>query len=110
MIISAPVTILLPKTEAKVRKTLSDILSNNITIELAYDLYSRLTGMINANDKIKLTTCAWIAHKMVERENISVDKLSFELHEILQMERIICNYLSYRLYCKSSQVVFRDKM
>jgi serine/threonine protein kinase len=106
--ISTPVTVLLPKTEAKVRKSLTNILTNKCTIELAYDLYTRLTGMINANDKIKLITCAWIAHKMVERENISLALLPFELHEILQMERIICNYLSYRLYCKSTQVVFRE--
>ena len=109
MIISTPVTVLLPKTETKVRKNLGSILTNKRSIELAYDLYSRLTGMINANDKIKLTTCAWIAHKMVERENIPFGIIPFELHEILQMERIICNYLSYRLYCKSSQVVFREK-
>lgn len=109
MVISTPVTNLLPKTESKVRKHMSSILPNKTTIELAYDLYTRLTGMINANDKIKMATCAWIAHKMVERENISLGILPFELHEILQMERLICNYLSYRLYCKSSQVIFRDK-
>ena len=108
MIISTPVTILPPKTETKIRKSLSSLSNNKKTIELAYDLYSRLIGMINANDKIKLVTCAWIAHKMVERDNISLDILPYELHEILQMERIICNYLSYRLYCKSTQVIFRE--
>lgn len=108
IIVSAPVTVLLPRTENKVRKSLSSFLTNKHSIELAYDLYTRLIGMINANDKIKLVTCAWIANKMVDKENISLNRLPFELHEILQMERIICNYLSYRLYCKSSQVVFRE--
>ncbi len=108
MVISTPVTILPSKTKSKVLKNLSILLSNKISIEFSYDLYKRLTGMINANDKIKLTTCAWIAHKMVERENISMVGLSFDLHEILQMERLICNYLSYRLYCKSSPVIFRE--
>lgn len=109
MVISAPVTVLLSKTETKLRKNLSYVLNDEITVELAYNLYSRLTGMINANDKIKMATCAWIAHKMVHRENISLSILPCELHEILQMERNICNYLSYRLYCKTTQVVFRDK-
>lgn len=112
MIIDQPITVLLPKTESKLRKSLASILNlnDNITIELAYNLYSRLTGMINANDKIKMITCAWIAHKMVHRENISLIALSCELHEVLQMERSICNYLSYRLYFKSSQVIFKDKI
>lgn len=113
MSISTPINSLLPKTEAKIRKILSTILpgvttgtttAGTATIELAYDLYIRLTGMLNANDKLKISTCAWIAHKMVERENISIDLLPFDLHEILQMERMICNYLSYRLYCKSTQI------
>ena len=107
--INNPVTILPPKTESKVRKSISTLLSNNNTIELAYNIYTCLTGMINGNDKIKLITCAWIANKIVERENISLSVLSVELHEILQMERMICNYLSYRLYCKSTQVVFHER-
>jgi len=108
MVISSPITFLLPKTEKKLRKKLAHILNDKITIELSYNLYSRLTGMVNANDNIKMLTCSWIAHKMVHRKNISLDILPCELHEILQMERNICDYLSYRLYCKTNQVVFRD--
>ena len=106
--ITNPITTLTPKTESKIRKSISNIISNHITVDLAYDLYTRTVGMINANDKIKLVTCTWIANKITERENISFDRLTFELHEILQMERMICNYLSYRLYCKSSKVVFNE--
>ena len=109
MVISTPVTVLLPKTETELRKNLSNVLSDNITVELGYSLYSRVVGMINANDRIKMITCAWIAHKMVHRENISLTILPCELHEVLQMERSICNFLSYRLYCKTTQVIFRDK-
>ena len=64
--------------------------------------------MVNANDKLKTIACAWIANKMVERNNISVNKLPFDLHEILQMERSVCNYLSYRLYCKSNHVTLSN--
>lgn len=108
-VISAPVTALSPKTETKLRKNLSHVLNDDITIELAYNLYSRSIGIINGNDRIKMVACAWISHKMVHRKNISLSILPCELHEVLQMERNICNYLSYRLYCKKTQVVFRDK-
>lgn len=107
-IINTPTTALLPKTEKKVRLALLSYIPNT-SIEIAYDLYVRITGLINANDKLKLVTCAWIANKITERESISLALLPFELHEILHMERIICNYLSYRLYYKSTQVIFREK-
>jgi len=109
MIINTPVTTLPSKTVETVRKSLGVILNNNITIDLAYDLYSRLAGLINANDRIKMVTCAWIANKMVEKNNMSLHLIPFDLHEILQMERSICDYLSYRLYCKSIKVSFKEK-
>lgn len=108
MIITTPVISLSPRIETKIRRTLGVYLKNEITIELACGLYCKLTGMINANDKIKLVTCAWIGHKIVERENISLMLLPCELYEVLGMEREICNYLSYRLYSETSRVVFRD--
>lgn len=104
MVISAPITIMLPKTENKIKKQLSTVIHDEITIELAFNLYARIVGMVNSNDKIKMITCAWIAHKMVHRTNIS---LNYDLHEILQMERLICNYLSYRLWCKTPQTVIK---
>jgi serine/threonine protein kinase len=100
IIINGPRVELSPKTHNRVKKILSNILYNNISIEIAYDIYTKLDGMINVHDRLKLITCAWMANKIVERINIPLSMLPFELYEILQMERIICNYLSYRLFCK----------
>ena len=97
MLINTPVTVLSLKSEIKIKKNLSGLLNDPDTIELAYNLYSRLGGMLNSNDRIKMATCAWIAHKMVFRENMPINVFPCELYEILQMERNICNYLSYRL-------------
>ena len=95
------------KVKIKIRRTLNKIMDSDLVIELACDLYSRITGMVTISDKIKIFTCGWIAYKLVDRKSISLIVLPFELHEILQSERIICNYLSYRLYCKPSQIIFQ---
>ena len=92
----------------RVKKFMRGFSDNEAILELACSMYSRLTGMINANDKIKMFTCVWIAHKLVCRQNISISILPCELHEVLQMERSICNYLSYKLFSKKSQIVIKD--
>ena len=111
MIISTPVTALLPKTENKIRDQISLITTDETTIDLAYNIYVRITGMINSNDRLKLITCVWIAHKLIYRENLalgtSTTKPHYDFHEILQMERSICNYLSYRLFYKPTQIMIK---
>lgn len=103
MKITPPTTVLLPKTNQKLRTLLSSILHDDPTIDLSLNIYSRILGMINANDRIKLITCAWIAHKIIHRDTIQIGILHTEMSEIseiseiLEMERAICNYLSYRL-------------
>jgi serine/threonine protein kinase len=108
IIITSPASILSSRTKSGVRKFISKITNNKKVIELAYNVYCKAIGLINANDKIKLTACTWIAHKLITRDHIPLDRLSFDLHEILQMERKICDYLSYRLYCKIEQVIIKE--
>ncbi len=107
-IITSTPTFLPIKKETKIRKYLSKFNKDSISLELAYDLYSRLIGLINVDDKIKMVTCSWISHKIIKRQNIALNILPFELYEILQMERTICDHLSYRLWCKSPRVIFRE--
>lgn len=107
MIITTPVTSLLPKTETKIRQQLNILVNDETTVELAYNLYVRIGGMVNSNDRLKLMTCVWIAHKIVYRENISTAILHYDLQEILQMERSICNYLSYRLFYKATRMMIK---
>ena len=111
MIISTPVTTLLPKTESKIREQISLLTTDETTIDLAYNIYLRVTGMINSNDRLKLLTCTWIAHKLIYRENLSIANYTtaphYDFHEILQMERSICNYLSYRLFYKPTQMMIK---
>jgi len=97
-----------PLNKTKVKKFMKGFSDNDTIIELGCSIYSRITGMINANDKIKMIACIWIAHKLVCRQNISVSILPCELHEVLQMERSICNYLSYKLFSKKSQIIIKD--
>lgn len=108
-IISFPSSELNKRTQNKVKKKINNILFNEIERHIGFEIYLKTVGMINANDTIKLETCCWISYKLVYRKNLNISILSFELFEILQMEREICNYLSYRFLSKTNQVKIIEK-
>jgi len=73
-----------------------DVHSDNVTVQsLAYELYSRSTGIVDINEAIKALTCTWIACKLV---GIKLPKLQVSRTIVLQAERVICQYLSFRLH------------
>jgi len=85
------------KSSDKLTKSLKNIVQNELVINIAYDLYLRVNGLMNISDNIKLATCAWIANKLVERKKLPLLILPYDLHDILRTERQICEHLSYRL-------------
>lgn len=89
--------ILNKKTEKKIKKYIKCLISNKITINLTYDLFTRLQDLTNIGDILKISTCAWMAHKLVSNENIPLVRLPVKLYEIIKTERIICKHLSFKL-------------
>jgi serine/threonine protein kinase len=82
----------------KTIKTLKNIVQNEEVINIALDLYSRINGLLNISDNIKIATCAWIGNKLVERKKLPLLIIPYDLHDILRAEREICEHLSYRLF------------
>lgn len=103
MLINTPVN----TVDNKLKDKFLAFTNNEIVINMSYDLYSRITGL--NNEKLKMVTCVWICYKLVTRQNLSLSVLTCDLQEILQMERSICNYLSYRLIFLNSKVSIKDK-
>lgn len=102
VIITTPTSIL----DGKIKNKFLAFTSNETVINMAYDLYSRITAL--DNDKLKIVTCVWICYKLVTRQNLSLSILSCDLEEILQMERSVCNYLSYRLIFINNKVSIKS--
>ena len=109
IIINTPETSIDPRSEIKIRAYINKLLSNNIVRNIAIILCFKTIGMINTNEYVRLDTCAWIAHKLFYRETISLLSLKSEIHEIIQMERQICKYLSFRLCLKSNDITIKEK-
>lgn len=102
-IISTSINNLTGRSETKARSLINLYLKNMIhqddvmISELTYELYTRLTGLINVSDSLKVQTCIWIAYKLIHRIAITSTSLLIPIHEIMKMERVICSHLGFRL-------------
>ena len=86
------------KIHKKIKEKMSSILKDDLILDLAVNLYFQIYNIIHMNDQIKMVACLWIFHKIVYKKDMFIDTFIYKLTEILEAERYICNYLSYRLY------------
>ena len=100
-IISTPVITLGPRSEKKIKQLITEYSTDINVINLSYELYSRLTKLINIGDSTKIIGCIWISYKLIYRDFIDPTILDITLSKIKEIERLICTFLSFQLHCSS---------
>ena len=95
---SKTITRMIDKTSGYM-KTTRDTVSIRSVIDLTLTLYNRLEfDMSEYSDSIKLKGCFWIAYKLVMRLPYPIRKLTSNIHQLLQLERKICESLQFDLH------------
>lgn len=105
-----PVSKLNNKSKKKIFKKIRSLTSDKNVTDLAYNIYGQLGSMVNYSDDIKIYTCVWMSFKIVNRREITMNTFPFELHEILEAERTICNNLSYRICCRTNNLIIKNNI
>lgn len=80
-------------------RTLKRYVQNSIILDMILDLYCRCAGLKTdqtkpIDDHVKLMTCLWIVSKLMLRSENCGD---VSMNKVLNMERLICQHLSFRL-------------
>lgn len=90
-------------TLSKLRSNLIKYSSDNDILDLATKIYSRYTSLAHIDTNNIRLVCVWIARKMIRKKTHDInipleDKKSALAGELFELERSICNKLSFRLH------------
>lgn len=91
------------KTEKRIKHIMDNYLpsTNKIGFNLVYELFTRLTGLVNISDINKIIGCIWIVYKLIYRCTIDNHNFPIDLKDIRNIEQTICIFLSFRLHSAS---------
>lgn len=86
------------RIDAKIYKYIKNNHLRCTISQMVKQLYSKITGLVNMSDSVKLIACIWIVYKLVNRIHINVENVEIDQSIIIDTESQICKYLSFRLY------------
>ncbi len=64
------------------------------------ELYSRCTKMKEARSFALVQACIWVAYKVMT--GVHLEGIELQLHQIVELERLVCRHLGYRLHVAST--------
>lgn len=87
-------------TKKKILLKYGRLCRNKDIIKIAFNIYSRTTGLIHINDNLRLTGTLSIATKLVNKSDMYFfhPLKDFGKNELEETKKSICNHLSYTLY------------
>lgn len=75
-----------------------EFVKNTEVKDMALELYSRCSSFKSISETLKLSACLWIANKL---NRVKPDTQGLSLKLLLESERKLCDYLSFRLHVSS---------
>ena len=97
-IVSTPCKVLLSKDRRRIVRFMEAIKNSEVR-NLALELYSRCSSLKSISETLKMATCLWISSKL---NRVKPDDRGLSTRLILESERKLCEYLSFRLHISSS--------
>lgn len=100
---STPVGTVSPAEVVQIERNAARYQLEANVVAKAKEIYSRCTHMREAGSLPLALACMWIASKLIR--GVPIVDVELPLHQMVELERLICKHLNYRLHVASRNVV-----